>query len=123
MSDSPREFSRRVNVQTFKDEPLTREEYDTLHGPTEESGFYEHYLETFQPFRWHAVGANNEIVAQGESYLHEDGCANAIELLFADNTTVYVMPMYGENRGERLLRYGSTDRNAQVDDSPEQAEQ
>jgi hypothetical protein len=36
--------------------------------------------------------------------------------MFGDDTTVYWAPMYGEDRGYRLLRYGKTDRDSQAGD-------
>lgn len=117
------EFSRRVDVRIIKDEPLDYEDWVAFHhGPDgEPDDGYANYVTGFQPYRFHAKGANFEIVSYGESYLHEDGAINAVELLFGDDTTMYWAREYGEDRGLKWLRYGVTDRNAQGDDSPEQA--
>lgn len=119
------EFSRRVDVRIIKDEPKTFEDFKA-----DENWFsdlfakdaYAEYLEHFQPYRWSAVAANNEPIAHGESYFNEVDCINAVELLAADDTTMYWAREYGEDRGDHWLRYGVTDRNAQGDDSPEQAD-
>jgi uncharacterized protein YegP (UPF0339 family) len=117
------EFSRRVNVQVFKDEPKSLEEF-FADWPAEEgdgvevlqlrNAVYRQYLDRFQPYRWSAVAGNNEPVAHGESYFNEVDCINAIELLAADDTTMYWAREYGEDRGYTLLRYGVTDRNSQA---------
>lgn len=118
------EFSRRVDVRIIKDEPMTREQWRIEDGVSEAETNpeyialaeqqYADYVEHFQPYRFHAKGANFEIVAYGEDYLHEDGAINAVELLFGDDTTMYWAREYGEDRGLNLLRYGVTDRNAQA---------
>ena len=110
------EFSRRVNVELFKDEPVEFAEF-----LKENSGVladiqdrYQVYLNNFQPYWWHAQSPNGEILSNSEHYLHEDGAVNSIEALFGDDTTMYWAPMCGEDRGYRLLRYGKTDRDRQV---------
>jgi uncharacterized protein YegP (UPF0339 family) len=111
------EFSRRVDVQIIKDEPLSYDDlWRTLTHDRNHTGdsAYKQYLDRFQPYRWRAVAANNEPVAHGESYFNEVDAINAAELLFGDDTTVYRMPMYGEDRGETWLRYGKTDRDHQA---------
>jgi uncharacterized protein YegP (UPF0339 family) len=131
------EFSRRVDVYISKAEPLGREEWlakgvvtlDDLNavGPgkvvvvgddTSEymDQLYRRYLDRFQPYSWHAKAANHEITCQGESYFNEADAVNAVELMFGDDSTVYWAPMYGEERGYRLLRYGKTDRDSQAGD-------
>lgn len=120
------EFSRRVDIFVYKDEPRSEEDFArSLVGGVKATTFrskYESYMNSFQPYRWNAKAANSEIVAQGESYFELAGVVNAINLLFGDDTTVWWMPEFGEDRGESWLRYGVTDRNAQGDDSPEQAD-
>lgn len=120
------EFSRRVDVHVFRDTPFTLEEYSIAYPSRQPDLNYElahrSYLDNFQPYRWHARAANGEIIARGEAYFNEADCLNAVQLLCGDDTTTYWMPMFGEDRAEHLLRYGVTDRNAQGDDSPEQAE-
>jgi uncharacterized protein YegP (UPF0339 family) len=122
------EFSRRVDVEVFKDEPQSREEWiqtatvtasqllstdpDDASAAIDE--LYRQYLGAFQPYWWHAQSPNGEILTNGEHYLHEYGAVNSIEALFGDDTTMYWTPTYGEDRGEHLLRYGVTDRNAQA---------
>jgi predicted HAD superfamily Cof-like phosphohydrolase len=115
------EFSRRVNIEVFKDEPKTREEFrvDAIvtnatwpNGELDER--YRKYLDDFQPYWWHAQSPNGEILTNGEHYLHEDGATNSAEVLFGDDTTMYWAPMYGEDRHFRLLRYGKTDRDHQA---------
>jgi uncharacterized protein YegP (UPF0339 family) len=114
------EFSRRVDVQIIKDDPMTLAEYITAtvdpddgFVDTEIEKDYRRYLERFQPYRWRAVAANSEPIAHGESYFNEADCLNAVELLCGDETTVYWAPMFGEDRSEKLLRYGITDREHQ----------
>jgi uncharacterized protein YegP (UPF0339 family) len=124
------EFSRRVDVEIIKDEPKSREAFAAETGCTCPIGSpcpmhvdkadgtldtdYERYLHYFQPYRWHAQGANNKIVTDGESYHNEADAINAVELLFGDDTTMYWAPTFGEDRGNRLLRYGKTDREHQA---------
>jgi uncharacterized protein YegP (UPF0339 family) len=127
------EFSRRADVQIIKDEPLDPNEWASqnsctcpIGGPfvemcprhfetgTDGTAEYSEYVARFQPYRWRAVAANNEPIAHGESYFNEADCINAVDLLLGDDTTVYRMPMYGEDRGEVLLRYGKTDRDSQA---------
>lgn len=107
------EFSRRVDVDIIKDEPQTYAEFFAIHDHDlfgDDS--YQRYLDRFQPYRWSAVAANNEPVAHGESYFHEADAINAVELLFADDTTMYWRSRDPE-RGDQLLRYGKTDRDNQ----------
>jgi uncharacterized protein YegP (UPF0339 family) len=122
------EFSRRVDVRIIKDEPHTFEEFlsDKYGGEDfvdldQYKGEYQEYLTKFQPFRFHAKAGNFEIMSHGENYLHEADCIHAVEVLFGDDTTMWYAREYGEDRGDKWLRYGKTDRDAQVDDSPEQA--
>jgi hypothetical protein len=115
------EFSRRVDIEVFKDEPKTREEF-RVHAVTTNATWpngelderWLQYLIDFQPYWWHAQSPNGEILTNGEHYAVEAGAINSIELLFGDDTTMYWAPMYGEDRGERLLRYGKTDRDHQT---------
>jgi hypothetical protein len=118
------EFSRRVDVQVFKDEPDTREEWMAT-ATIPAAGFldgdpdmvldihYQDYVKQFQPYRWHAVALNNEILCQGERYFNVEDLVSTIQLLFGADTTTYWMAMYGEKRGEYLLRFGKTDRDHQ----------
>jgi uncharacterized protein YegP (UPF0339 family) len=111
---SEREFSRRLNIEIIKDEPLARKALGEKLGLTPDElteDIYRKYVEEHQPYRWRAVAANNEPIAHGESYHNEADCLNAANLLAGDDTTVYVMPMYGDDRSEKVLRFGSTDRN------------
>jgi uncharacterized protein YegP (UPF0339 family) len=111
------EFSRRVNVEIFEDEPKTFEEFVDDHvgeDIDDVAAAYRQYVDHFQPYRWHAKAANNKIVSDGESYFNEADVIETVDLLFGDDTTVYWMPMYGEGRGEHLLRYGKTDRDNQA---------
>jgi uncharacterized protein YegP (UPF0339 family) len=121
------EFSRRVDVYISKAEPLSEADwYEAQGGVAADGNFfandaaieaaYRRYLDRFQPYSWHAKAANHEITCQGESYFNEDDAINAFELMFGDDTTVYWAPMYGEDRGYRLLRYGKTDRDSQAGD-------
>lgn len=117
------EFSRRVNVFVFKDDPLTFDQFvdaapeawaPEVPGGKARAEMYRDYLAAFQPYRWHAKAMNGEIIARGESYFNESDCHENIELNYGDDTTVYRMPEYGEQRGEAWLRYGKTDRDAQA---------
>jgi uncharacterized protein YegP (UPF0339 family) len=110
------EFSRRVDVELFKDEPLTRAEFTAEHGTTGETLqlAYSHYLDTFRPYWWHVQSPNGEIITNGEHYVKPSGAINSIEVLFGDDTTMYYMPMFGVDRGYKLLRYGKTDRDHQA---------
>jgi uncharacterized protein YegP (UPF0339 family) len=103
-----REFSRRVDVQIIKRDVKTREKF-AAPGPNADEKYRE-YVGKFQPYRWKAVAANNEPLAHGESYFNLADCINAVTLLLADDTTVYYTHEFGEDRGLKLLRYGSTDR-------------
>jgi uncharacterized protein YegP (UPF0339 family) len=117
------EFSRRVNVEVFKDEPKSRDEWASsatvtagqlLDIDTSDPGaaidkLYREYLDAFQPYWWHAQSPNGEILTNGEHYAELSGATNSIEVLFGDDTTMYWAPMFGEDRGEQLLRYGVTD--------------
>jgi hypothetical protein len=125
------EFSKRVNIEVFKDEPKTCEEYAQTFWPGtpgvnaargDIQAAHRHYLEHFQPYRWHAKAANNKIISDGESYFNLADLEETLELFAGDDTTVYYTAMFGEDRGDKWLRYGKTDRDAQGDDSPEQAE-
>lgn len=115
------EFSRRVNVEVFKDDPLTREEFlDWAEIDPEKvtkdfmDKSYDRYLHYHQPYWWHAQSPNGELLTNGEHYANEAGAINSITILFGDDTTMYWMPMYGEDRSEKLLRYGVTDREHQA---------
>jgi uncharacterized protein YegP (UPF0339 family) len=113
------EFSRRVSVEIFKDDPMTREqfvEWTAVDGaPADQvDEAYERYLHYHQPYRWHAKASNSRIVSDGESYFNEADCINTINLLFGDDTTMYWSRMYGEDRGLQLLRYGKADREHQA---------
>lgn len=117
-------FSRRVDVLLFKDEPDTREDFVERIGLDEvetSAGFidetYEKYLHSFQPFWWHAKSPNGEILTNGEHYARKSGALNSIALLFGDDTTMYWMPMFGQERGMHLLRYGVTDLQHQASKS------
>jgi uncharacterized protein YegP (UPF0339 family) len=112
---SDREFSRRLNIEIIKDELLTREALGQKLGLTPDEltqDIYRKYAEEHQAYRWRAVAANNEIIAHGESYHNEADALNAANLLAGDDTTVYVMPMYGDDRSEKVLRFGATDRKS-----------
>lgn len=126
------EFSKRVNIEVFQDEPLSFADWwEHVDGVTPVGNFYKDdaaaraahadYLNAFQPYRWHAKAANNKLIGDGESYHNLAHLEETIDLAFGDDTTVYAAHMFGEDRGLKLLRYGVTDRNAQGDDSPEQA--
>jgi hypothetical protein len=115
------EFSRRVNVEVFKEEPQTfdewveeREHCDETNGCPDCKIEYRQYLDGFQPYWWHAQSPNGEILTNGEHYTAEAGVINSVEVLFGGDTTMYWAPMYGEDRGEHLLRYGKTDRDNQA---------
>lgn len=111
------EFSRRVNVELIRDEPLSPEQFAEQIGVTPgelTDARYQLYLDHFQPYRWRAKAMNGEIIARGESYFNEADAINAVELLCGDDTTVYWAPMFGEDRGYRWLRYGATDRSHQA---------
>jgi hypothetical protein len=111
------EFSRRVTVEVFKDEPRPRDVFFAERAGEDVSDIaaaYDRYLHYFQPFWWHAQSPNGEILTNGEHYLHEAGAINSIEVLFGDDTTMYWAPMYGEERGFKLLRYGKTEHKAEV---------
>lgn len=112
------EFSRRVDVELFKDEPATLEYFtDELWDASEmpdEHLAYERYLKLFQPYWWHVQSPNGEILTNGEHYAKPSGAINSIEVLFGDDTTMYYMPMFGVDRGYKLLRYGKTDRDSQA---------
>lgn len=117
------EFSRRVDVEVFKDEPLTFDEWvirgehlviDRAQTEAEVEAKYQDYLEHFQPYWWHAQSPNGEILTNGEHYLHEDGALNSIEVLLGDDTTMYYARTYGEDLGIKWLRYGKTDRDHQA---------
>lgn len=115
------EFSRRVDVEVFKDEQQSRDEYAERQGCCPSSvrcpvcdGSYAYYLEHFQPYWWHAQSPNGEILTNGEHYANEVGAINSIEVLFGDDTTMQWARMYGEDRGFKWLRYGKTDRDAQA---------
>jgi uncharacterized protein YegP (UPF0339 family) len=133
-----REFSRRVNVQIIKDEPLSRSEWMTKgffvtmdelntagsdtqaleHGDEASNAYldnlyHRYYLDRFQPYRWRAVAANNEPIAHGESYFNEADAINAAELLFGDDSTVYLQQ---HEKSNQLLRYGATDWKHQAEE-------
>jgi uncharacterized protein YegP (UPF0339 family) len=127
---SEREFSRRLNIEIIKDEPLSRDEYvEASFGIGKDANLavslsakleqdYVQYLYRFQPYRWRAVAANGEPIAHGESYFNEADAINAANLLAGDDTTAYLMPMYGDDRSEKVLRFGATDRKSQSDLNP-----
>jgi hypothetical protein len=106
------EFSKRVNIEVFKDEPQS---YEQFAYPWEDADAadiqrrYDHYLEHFQPFRWHAKAANNKILSDGESYHNLADLEETLDLFAGDDTTVYYAHMFGEDRGDHWLRYGRTD--------------
>ena len=107
------EFSRRVDVDIIKDEPMTYEDFWHVHDRNlSGDSFYQQYLDRFQPYRWRAESANGEVVAIGESYFNEADAINAVELLFGDDTTMYWRSREPE-RGDQLLRFGKTDRDSQ----------
>lgn len=119
------EFSRRIDVFIIKDEPKSRMAFAESpniglrelldDGLSSKSAVidaaYAKYLEHFQPYRWVARShGNSKIIAHGESYFNEADCRDNIALNYGDNTTAYVMPMFGDDRSQKLLRYGATDR-------------
>ena len=117
-TSTPQPGSRRVDVEIYVDKPVSREEWELITGnpgvTTERlDELYRKYIGRHQPYRWRAVAANNEVVAYGERYFNLADCINAVELNYGDNTTMYRMPMFGEDRSETLLRYGKTDREHQ----------
>lgn len=115
MSDP--KFSKRVNIEVFKDEPQS---YEQFAYPWEDADVadiqrrYDLYLAAHQPYRWHAKAANGKLISDGESYHNLAHLEETIDLAFGDDTTVYAAHMFGDDRGLKLLRYGVTDRNAQA---------
>lgn len=109
-----REFSRRVDFFVFKDEPSTLEGFAHRWGISgdELDREYQEYRDRWQPYRWHAKAKNGEIIARGESYHNVEDCLNAVNLLAGDDTTAYVMPTFGDDRSEKVLRFGATDRSS-----------
>lgn len=87
-----------VFVDIIEDQPLTAEEFRAKHaiildGLSDETfeAAYQSYIETFQPFRWHALNAGNkEIEAHGESYHREESAEKTVRQLFSANTIVYL---------------------------------
>lgn len=112
------EFSRRVDIEIIKSEPFTSDEWLALHPGRDVDDTviaYNRYLARFQPYRWHAKSTGNgEIVARSESYFNLADCIENIELNYGDDTTVYRMPIFGEDRHEVVLRFGKTDREHQA---------
>lgn len=116
------EFSRRVDIHLFKDEPPTQFAFGEGMTAEDMQASVQRQIAKFQPYRWNAVAMNNEILCHGESYHNLADVLSVVTLLFGDDSTLYWMPEFGEERGMELLRYGSTDRRRQsgITVSPEE---
>lgn len=96
-----------IFVDLIKDEPLTREEYANArnHGllsAAEADEDYAHYLNNFQPWRWHCENAgNHKVLSSGEGYFNEADALENIGQQFGISTMVYLRRA---EHGNQLLR-------------------
>ncbi|TDO18172.1 hypothetical protein EV580_1356 [Mycobacterium sp. BK086] len=93
-----------VYVDLIEDQPVTRAEFDERNALTEDEGdeAYAHYLNDFQPFRWHAENAgNHEILSHGERYFNEADALANIGQQFGISTMVYLRRA---EHGDQLIR-------------------